>query len=210
MKLIKLILLTSVLLLTSCSQKDKQQASSNFFYLNTQFDLATLGKVAFVEFSPDFTDEKTALLITNEIYKAMLKQQLFSPKIVPYDDPVWKNLVIDPASPLTINQMESIRISLDCNAILTGYITQYQPYPHLAVGLRMKLVDLEGNQLLWATEQIWDTADKNTLDRLKKYYEKGLILKDPESVLNAELAAVSPIKFFNFVAHEVSQTLRPK
>jgi len=100
------------------------------------------------------------------------------------------------------------RFTLNCNAILTGTITVYKPYPHMIIGLRLKIVDLADGDLLWALEQIWDTADKTTENRIKKYCRRGSLLN--ASGLREKLGTVSSIMFLNFVADEIAETLSQK
>ena len=76
---------------------------------------------------------------------------------------------------------------------------------HMAVGLRLKLVDLTNGELLWAIEQVWNTSDKITEKKIKKY------LSDKKSSLsndsNERIAVVSPLEFIRYISYEVAQTL---
>jgi hypothetical protein len=94
---------------------------------------------------------------------------------------------------------------LNCNAILTGTVTSYQPYPHLSIGLRLKLIDLADGQLLWAFEQIWDTTDKTTEKKIKEYFQTQII--SGITPLHEQLVVVSSLKFVKFVAYEVAKTM---
>ncbi|MEK7995484.1 MAG: hypothetical protein AAB403_16915, partial [Planctomycetota bacterium] len=86
-----------------------------------------------------------------------------------------------------------------------GTITEFRPYPHMGVGLRLKLLDLRDGQLLWALEQVWDSADKSTEKRIKDYYKSE---KRPAfAPLHEQLAMVSPLEFIKFVSFEVAETL---
>jgi len=99
----------------------------------------------------------------------------------------------------------AIRETLKCDGVLVGTVTEFRPYPHMAVGLRLKLLDMRDGQLLWALEQVWDSADKTTRNRMKAYFkaEKGSGFEP----LKEQLAAVSPIEFIKFVSYEVGATL---
>ena len=100
--------------------------------------------------------------------------------------------------------MQSIRETLKCNGVLIGTITEFRPYPHMVIGLRLKLLDLRDGSLLWALEQIWDIDDKKTEYRINNYYQSQ---KRMDSVsLMDHLVSVSPLEFIKFVSYEVAGT----
>ena len=75
----------------------------------------------------------------------------------------------------------------------------------MAMGLQLKLIDLRDGQVVWAVEQIWDTADKATEERIKKYFEKQL--RPGFSPLGEQLAVLSSINFIRFVTYDAAETL---
>jgi len=108
-------------------------------------------------------------------------------------------------STFTLEQILAIREALKCDGILLGTVTEFRPYPHMAVGLRLKLLDLRDGQLLWALEQIWDSADKTTEKRIKSYFKSEK--RTGFAPLHEELVAVSPLEFIKFVSYEMAGTL---
>jgi hypothetical protein len=98
-----------------------------------------------------------------------------------------------------------MRKALNCNAVIVGSVTTYQPYPQMIIGLRLKLVDLTDGQLLWAIEQIWDTTDKTMEKRVKDYYQDQI--HSGFGPLREQLVLVSSLNFIKFVAYEVAQTM---
>ena len=80
---------------------------------------------------------------------------------------LWRS---DPTRLYTLEQLMAARKLLGADAMLMGTVTSYSPYPRMAMGLQMKLVDLRTGQTVWAIEQIWDTADKSTQERIKKIF----------------------------------------
>ena len=78
----------------------------------------------------------------------------------------------------------------------------------MAIGLRLKLIDMTDGQLLWGLEQIWDTADRSIAKRIKHYFKNEL--QPGVDSLQQELVVVSSLKFGKFVAYEVAQTLDRK
>ncbi|MFC1738777.1 hypothetical protein ACFL1G_07000 [Planctomycetota bacterium] len=106
----------------------------------------------------------------------------------------------------SFKQLLAIRKTLHCDAILLGTVTEYQPYPHMSMGLRLKLIDLNDGQLIWGLEQIWDTSDKTIENRIENYFSKRI--RSDLTPLHQELMAISPIKFVKFVAYEVAETIQ--
>lgn len=110
-------------------------------------------------------------------------------------------------SQCTTEQLIAAKEALKCNAILIGTVTEYQPYPHMAIGLHLKLIDLKDGQLLWALEQIWDSSDKTTESRIKHYFRCQM--RSGYAPLREQLVVVSSLKFIKFVAYEVAETMQP-
>ena len=96
---------------------------------------------------------------------------------------------------------------LDVDAAMVGTVTSYTPYPHMAIGLQIKLIDLRNGQVVWAIDQVWDTADKITEERIKRYYDRQV--RSGLSPLDEQLAMLSSINFTRFVTYEVTETLKP-
>ena len=143
--------------------------------------------------------------MTDALFQALQKKQVFSIESVDQSDPAWRSLQLDADAPLSLEQLGTIKKTLNCNAVLIGTVTTYQPYPHLSIGLRLKLLDLSDGQLLWAFEQIWDTTDKTTEKRIKNYFQAQI--RSGITPLHEQLVVVSSLKFVKFVAYEVAETM---
>ncbi len=161
--------------------------------------------MAIVELENDSSYPQISADITGSLFRALQKRQVFGLTIIRQDDPSWRSLQLDGDSTYSLNQIMAIRETLKCNGVLLGTVTEFRPYPHMAVGLRLKLLDMRDGQLLWALEQVWDSADRTTKQRMRDYYkaEKGSGFEP----LNEQLATVSPIEFLKFVSYEVGSTL---
>jgi len=178
---------------------------SDYYYLNPHKNLPAVGSVTIVELDNDSSYPQISADMTEAIFQALQKEQLFSVTVVRQNDPAWRGLQMDTNSAYTLEQLCAMRKALKCNAIMTGTVTTYQPYPHLTIGLKLKLVDLNDGQLLWALEQIWDTTDKTTETRIKNYFQTQM----PHNYASCaeQLVGVSSLKFVKFVAYEVTGTL---
>ena len=189
---------------TGCQNEKVYMPVANYYYVNPLKDLGSLGRVAVVEVSNNSDYPEMSVDITEALFRALQKQQVFGLTIVLQNDPAWRSLLLEPESTYSLNQIGSIRETLNCDGVLLGTITEFKPYPHMVLGLRLRLLDLRDGELLWALEQIWDITDKTTEYRIKDYYKTQ---KKDDSRLNRQLAVVSPIEFIRFVSYEVAKTL---
>jgi len=177
------------------------------YYLNTQKDLSAVGRVAIVELGNNSSFPEISADITQALFLALQKKQLFGLTLIRQDDPTWRGLQLELEAAYNLEQLLAIRKTLKCDAVLLGTVTEYEPYPHLAVGLRMKLLDLKDGQLLWALEQVWDSADKKIESRIKDYFRSQI--RSDSSSFREQLMVISSLKFIRFVAFEVAETLKP-
>jgi len=133
------------------------------------------------------------------------KKQIFGLTVVRHDDPQWRGLQDNIDSLQALKKLLALRETLKCNGLLVATVTEYQPYPRLVVGLRLKLLDLTDGQLLWGLEQVWDTADKSIERRIKHYFKNEQ--RSGVASLREELVIISSLRFAKFVAYEVVDTL---
>lgn len=180
-------------------------AQSQHYYLSPQKQLCSIGTVALVELQNESAYPQISTDVSEALYQALQKKHLFGLSVIRSNDSRWKNLQIRPGSPYTLDQLLATRKILDADTVLIGTVTGYQPYPHMSIALRLKLIDLNDGELVWAIEQVWDTADRTTQARMKTYFDRQ---KHKEFAPVAEkLARISPINFVQFVAWEVAETL---
>lgn len=201
------ILAFSVILLTfcSCSLQRAPTPPGNYFYINPNMDLTEIGKVILVQLDNKSDYHQISTDVTRSLFEELQKKQVFSLRVIPDTDPAWRALQLNLDSAYTLEQLMTARKTLRCHAVLVGTITEYQPYPHMVIGLHLKMINLDDGQLIWAFEQVWDTADKKTEYRIKKFLANQT---QPVSAnMDKRLVTVSSIKFLKFVAHEVALTL---
>jgi hypothetical protein len=204
-KLRSIVLPLVTVLLAGCSTPHQPAASAAYYYLNPNKTLTTVGRVAIVELRNDSSYPQASADITTALFQALQKEQFFGLKIVQRDDPSWRSLQLEGDSTYNLNQLLAIRETLKCDGLLVGTITTFRPFPHMAVGLRLKLLDLRDGQLLWALEQVWDSADNTTEKRIEDYFKSEK--RSGLEPLNEQLASISPLEFIRFVSFEVAQTL---
>jgi len=189
-----------------CKSSREVGAMVDAYYLDPGKDLRALGRVALVELNNLSSYPQINPELTDALYLALQKEQLFGLVTIKRDSPVWRNLQESLDSIQAMRQLQTLRETLQCNGLLLGTITQYQPYPHMVLAVRLKMIDLTDGQLIWALEQVWDSADRSVQKRVDGYYRQQL--RSEHSPLSKELVVVSSLDFFRFVAHETAATLR--
>jgi len=202
-----LLLATISLLMLSggCETTPKGAAMSDAYYLSPYKDLSTLGRIALVELDNNSGHPSIPADVTKALFVAIQKKHLFGVTIVPHDDPEWRGLQENLDSLQALKKLLAMREALKCNGLLVGTVTEYEPYPRMAISLRLKLIDLTDGQLLWGLEQVWDTADHSIEKRVRQYFKDEL--RAGVGSLREELVVVSSLRFGKFVAYEVAETL---
>ncbi len=192
---------------TGCLRHRMSASSGQHYYPSTSKNLQTIRTVCLVELHNNSAYPQISGDVTESLHQALQKQHLFGLSLLRQSDVVWKNLQIRPDSAYTLEQLLATRKMLGVDAVLIGTVTSYTPYPHMAMGLQLKLIDLRDGRLAWAIEQVWDTADKTTEERIKKYFEQQM--RPGFSPLGEQLAVLSSINFVRFVTYDVADTFSP-
>lgn len=197
----------ALLLVLACGCESNQATNgmANSYYLNPHKDLTSLGRVALVELDNSSAYPAISADLTAALFVSLQKKQFFGLSVVPHDDPAWRGLQENLDSLQALKQLLAMRDALKCNAILVGTVTEYQPYPRMAVGLRLKLLDLTDGQLLWGLEQVWDSADASIRQRIRHYSSQEL--RSGSAPLQDEMVVISSLRFGKFIAYEVAETL---
>lgn len=211
---IYLIAMTLLLAFSGCEIYEPYETQLNY-YLTSEKDVRSFGRVALIELDNETAVPEVSINLSEALYQEMLKKQLFGVMYIPEDEPAWRSMQLKRNASYTFEQLLEIRKTFGCDAVVVGSVTSYKSYPHMAVGMELRMVDLTNGQLLWALEQIWDTTDKPTGQRMRKYYGDWVIGTDKLSVIgpespNAQLGFVSSLKFLKFVAYEAAETFDEK
>jgi hypothetical protein len=200
------ILFLQAILLSGCiTYYTGSEPAADYYYINPNKSLSTIGRVAIVELDNNSSYPTISTDVIEKLYQALQKKQIFGLTVVRQSDSLWRSLQLDLNSQYTLDQISAIHETLKCDAILLGTITEFRPFPHMIIGLRLKLLDLRDGQLLWALEQVWDSADKTTEKRINNYFKSEK--REGFAPLHEQLAAVSPLEFIKFVSYEVAGTL---
>lgn len=175
------------------------------FYLNPARPISSVGKVAVIELENYSPHPQISADFTEAISQALAKRHLFGLEVIYHADAVYNRLQLGQSEAFDLDRLAEIRKALKADAILVGSVTQYQPYPRMSVGIRIKLIDLRDGALLWAVQQVWDSSDKALAARMKRFFRTRM--RAGYEPLKWELAIVSPRHFRNFVVYEIAATL---
>lgn len=207
-KIINWLLISIVMSLSGCGARIvKNEPGYDYHYINPSKYLGTVGKLVIIELENSSNYDSVSAEITKEMYHSLQKNPLFSTKTISNKDQRWTDHNIDLYSTYSLEQLVDLRTSLNCDAVMVGIVTQYAPYPHMNMGLRLKMIDLRDGKLLWAHEQSWDCNDKAIDERIRSYFKKNR--RSDYSSMEDSLLTVSPLKFMRFVAYEVTNTMMP-
>jgi len=197
-----------VFAISGCHTPYQPELSEDSYYTDKEKIKNDIARVAIVELANETEYPEISSQVTRQIYRELQKQQIFSIRVVNKDDPRWERLQLKDKPSYTIEELSRIYESLNQDALLFGKVTEYKPYPHLTVGLRLKLVSLRDARLVWGFEQIWDSENSTTERRIKKYLEK--CMSSEGKTLQSELMSVSTKQFIKFAAYETASTLNPE
>lgn len=205
-KMIKIILACAVLTIAAgCNVASMSSSKQDYCYIDKQ-KLSSAGSVAFIELYNDSEYTNIQADVTNELYHAIMKKQLFTFNLVKQNTAAWKNIDYRPSSKLTLEQLYQLQQSLNVKAILIGTVTDFKPYPHLSLAMKLEMIDLGDGQMIWAAEQIWDSADKNLEQRVKKYIQSQM--RTDRIADRDKLTFVSSKDFIKFVCYELAETMK--
>lgn len=188
---------------SGCSVKTKQSPLAGAFFRNPEKPMAAIGRVALVTLDNRSPYPDISAQVTENLYIALQRKQHFGITTVAQDDPLWKGLQMAPDGTYVLDELVRMHDTLKCDAILSGVVTEYKPYPHLILGLRLSLVDLEDGVLIWGIEHVWSAADLDSSLRTASYLGTMPGKKSAQS----EVLRMSPAEFAGFVAFEIAETL---
>ena len=175
------------------------------YYTTGQNDLTAVGKLVIFELDDHSNRPDLAPTVTETVAQALGKKHLFGISTLHRSQPQWRSLDLDDTCSYQLEDLANIRKQLKADAALFGSITHYRPYPHLLMGLHLKMVDLRDGRLLWAVEQVWDSTDNRVERRMKKYFDQQM--RTGYQPMDWQLLITSPRAFNKFIAYEVAATL---
>ena len=183
--------------------------------LASSFDLRHIRRVALIELAGDKCAPQVAADMTEALFQAMQAKRLFHVDVIRRTDAVCRDLPLDRMEPYALENFSKMQQALRCDGAVIGKISHFQTYPRLRIGLYLRLLDLRNGAVVWAVDHTWDTTDKKTEERIKKFFKRHL--REGYDPLQWRLATQSPRTFQKFIAYEIvehtlptrSEVLRP-
>jgi len=98
-----------------------------------------------------------------------------------------------------------LRREYGCDGVLFAELTTYRAYAPLAIGWRLKLVDVRTGQVVWATDELFDARRLNVAQAAQRFAEPGWAV--PFCRTPNWLALESPSQFGQYSAAALLATL---
>lgn len=178
---------------------------SGHYYLSPSANFPQIGKVVLLELENHSTHQEQSLVFSQALADNLGKKHLFSVRMVGREDPVWQMLDLDSINQYSNQQLADIRNTLGTDALLFGSINRYSSYPYFLMGVHLKMIDLQKGKIIWALEEVWDSTDKATEQRMKQFFENQM--RTGYQPMNWQVLETSPRYFNKFVAYEITLTL---
>jgi len=177
------------------------------YTLSSRRDLHRIHRVVLTELSCDDGGVSVGRGMTESLFRALQATRLFHVDVIDGADPVCRDLSLAKLEPYTIQELADMRRTLKCDAVLLGRINSYQSYPHMQIGLYLRLLDLRDGKLVWAVDDVWDTTDKAVEARIQRFFAARIRTGyEPEQW---SVVLKSPRAFRKFVACEIAETISP-
>jgi hypothetical protein len=109
------------------------------------------------------------------------------------------------SDPLPPTLFSAAREKLNCDGVLFAELTQYRPYPPLAVGWKLKLAEARTGEILWAVDEVFDASQPAVENGARHYQLKSAQVAN--SLADSRFILVSPTAFGHYTAEAVFQTL---
>ena len=185
---------------------DEKKAPDIGYYVSPLEELQKIHQVVFVPIITDDVDRQSiADSMTQNLCQGLKDRRMFQVDVLDAKDPACLLVPAGSRHPLTLQQLSAIRQAVRSDAVLFGCMTDFEQYPRMRIGLRLRLIDLRRGKMLWGVDHIWDTTDKKTVERIRQYYDaRSARQVDP---LKDRMGIVSVQAFQKFVAWEIARTL---
>ncbi len=211
MRIVIALIATLTLLCAGCKTAPKvTQAgpSINMYRVNSQLP-QTVRRVAVLPLTADGeigADQGTDTL-QPVLYSEIAKAAAFETVVISPEQlraltgrATWNAQDVLPADFLT-----RLHAATHCDAVLFCRLTQYRPYPPMAVGWNLKLVDVSSRNVLWAVDQVLDSGEPVVAMSAREYYNQAINVPPPKGDPGSVL--LSPRLFGQYAAAVVVETI---
>lgn len=203
--LISAIILIAILAIAGCNVHQPLIQETGYYDLHPQADFESINHMVIMEFDNRTNFTKLAEPLSRQVFSTVIKKHMFDTTFITWDQPLWKQIAGANLEHAERETQKAYAEMLNSDAIMTGEIIQYKPFPTLMIGLRVRIIDLRTGYTIWKLEQVWDSADIGVENRIKRYYSNTL--KSGLEPMGWQYVRTSPSAYRQFVAYEIAQTL---
>lgn len=101
-----------------------------------------------------------------------------------------------------------LRQTSGCDAVLFARLTVFRPYPPLAVGWRLRLVDAQSRRTIWSADEVFDDGQPDVQNGARRHQLTGE--RDSYRAPDEWFMQNSPSKFAEYTAASLFATLPPR
>ncbi|MCL5097773.1 MAG: hypothetical protein M1608_09675 [Candidatus Omnitrophica bacterium] len=112
---------------------------------------------------------------------------------------------VDTDRPLPAGFFKKLARAEGCDGVIIPQLTVYRPYPPLAVGWNIKLVECQASTIWWSVDEVFDAGSLPVAAAAESYSRAELNLPDPLLADSSVLS--SPRRFGQYSAYAVVATL---
>ena len=88
-----------------------------------------------------------------------------------------------------------------CDAVLFVRLSPYHPYRPLVMGWKLKLVDSRQNSIIWAADEVFDSANNSVAKAAKTYSERQA--KINQKTHDSDRILMSPRRFGQYTLDSI-------
>jgi len=109
------------------------------------------------------------------------------------------------AEKLPAQLLERLREDLGCDAVLFARLSQYKPYPPLAMGWNLQLVLMDHSRIYWAADEVFDMSERAVAASAQQYGRRQFEGRDPHT--DPSSISLSPRQFGQYSLASLLATL---
>jgi hypothetical protein len=106
------------------------------------------------------------------------------------------------------NFLATLKEETGCDGVIFPRLTRYRPYPPMALGWSLKLIDLTDGQIWWAADEMFDLADPTVVNSARRYQITHLKFAKANPLLeDSTVVLISPTRLAQFTTASLFATL---
>lgn len=175
------------------------------YYPRSMGELLNIHQVAMIDLEDQTGHPAIADGLTQELLQAIQRRKIFQVNLVRRTGPLCRDLPLQARQGHTLQQLDLLRRTLQCDAVLLGTLESFQTYPRMKIALYLVLLDLKDGKAIWVVDHTWDTTEDWTVQRIRRFF--GRDIRDGFEPVGWELALRSPSMLEKFVAFEAADML---